>query len=78
VPGLRRVRIERGYSQRQLAALVGVSRHLVVRIEGGEMTTLGTLGRLAAELKVDSLEELLRAEVIEDTEEVEEGALVVS
>lgn len=42
------------------------------------MTTLGTLGRLAAELKVDSLEELLRAEAIEDTEEVEEGALVVS
>jgi transcriptional regulator with XRE-family HTH domain len=78
VPGLRRVRIERGYSQRQLAALVDVSRHLVVRIEGGEMTTLGTLGRLAAELKVDSLEELLRAEDYDNTEEVEEGALVVS
>jgi transcriptional regulator with XRE-family HTH domain len=73
VPGLRRVRIDHGYSQRQLAALVGVSRHLVVRIEGGEMTTLGTLGRLTAELKVDSLEELLRDdENCENTEEVDD------
>jgi transcriptional regulator with XRE-family HTH domain len=72
------VRIERGYSQRQLAALVGVSRHLVVRIEGGEMTTLGTLGRLAAELKVDSLEELLRTGDDKDTEEVEEGEFLVT
>ena len=72
------MRIERGYSQRQLAALVGVSRHLVVRIEGGEMTTLGTLGRLAAELKVDSLEELLRTGDDKDTEEVEEGELLVT
>jgi transcriptional regulator with XRE-family HTH domain len=79
VPGLRRVRTERGYSRRQLAALVGVNESQVWRIENGERTTLDTLGRLAAELRVDSLTELLLDEEDrEDTEEVERGELLVT
>lgn len=64
VPGLRRVRDERGYSQQELADLARVSEYIVPRIEKGERTSLDTLGKLAAALRVESLEELL----LDDTE----------
>lgn len=59
LPGLLRVRNDRGYSQEKLAALSGVSVGTIIRIERGEMASLPTLGKLAVALEVDSLEELL-------------------
>jgi transcriptional regulator with XRE-family HTH domain len=79
VPGLRRMRNERGYSLNQLSALTGITDAQLWRIESGNgRTSLTTLGKLAAVLRVDSLEELLRAdEDAESTAEKEEELLAV-
>lgn len=52
-PGLVRERKALGLTQKQLAVLSGVSNINIVRIEGGQRTTLQTLGKLAAALGVD-------------------------
>jgi transcriptional regulator with XRE-family HTH domain len=78
VPGLRRVRNERGYSQTELAALAGVSDYIVPRIEKGERTSLDTLGKLAAALRAESLEELLREDVGDKCHAEQEGELVAT
>ncbi len=78
VPGLRRVRKESGYSQQQLADLARVSEYIVPRIEKGERTSLDTLGKLAAALRVESLEELLREDVGDRSHAEQEGELVAT
>lgn len=61
VPGLRRLREREGFSQRHLAALIGATEHQVARVEGGSRTSGETFLKLAAALRVESLEELLMA-----------------
>ena len=53
LPGLRRARDERGWSQEELARRAGVSRINVARIETGQYATLQTLGKLMDALDVD-------------------------
>jgi predicted transcriptional regulator len=62
LPGLRRVRMERGLTQGELSALAGLSRFVVPRVETGGSTSLGAVDKLAQALRVDSLEELLRVD----------------
>jgi transcriptional regulator with XRE-family HTH domain len=79
VPGLRRLRMERGFSQKQLADLIGITDPQLWRIEKGERTTLSTLGKLAAVLQVSSLEELLHAEEPNGcADQEQEGELVAT
>jgi len=78
VPGLQRIRYERGFSQRQLAALVGVSHFIIPRIEGGGRTSMETLGKLAAVLRVESLEELLHEGAGDECHAEQEGELVAT
>lgn len=53
LPGLLHWRIQRGYSQPQLAALATTTRVTIGRLENGGETRLSTASRLAAALQVD-------------------------
>lgn len=53
LPGLRKAREKRGWSQEKLHEESGVSRINVARIEAGQYVTLQTLGKLAVALGVD-------------------------
>ena len=50
---LKRVRLERGLSQAGLAALAGVNRMTVSRIEAGELPHMSTAVKLGAALSQD-------------------------
>ncbi len=58
LPGLRRAREARGFSQRQLDGLSGVSYVNISRVEGGQRATLKTARKLAKALSVP-VEELV-------------------
>lgn len=55
--GVRRLRLERGWSQEQLALLCGLSTRTIQRIENGQPPALETLNSLAAVFNV-SVQEL--------------------
>lgn len=47
---IRKARLERGWSQQQLAEAAGLSRPTVARVEGGEDVSTATLEKVAATL----------------------------
>lgn len=60
LPGLRRVREEKGFSQRGLARASGMSYVNISKIESGQQrATMSSFEKLAIALDVDCLEELL-------------------
>lgn len=56
VPRLQDVRRKRALSQKELAALSGVSRTTIIKIEGGRPAWPITVRKLAKALKVDPSE----------------------
>lgn len=53
-PGLRYWRLERGYTQPELASLAGTTRNTVTRLEAGRDTRPNMLRKLAAVLDVEA------------------------
>lgn len=58
---VRTLRTAKGWSQAELARRSGIGQRTIVRIEGGEDTTIGTLDAIAKALKVKTVELLGRA-----------------
>ena len=58
LPGLFCARKKAGRTQRELAKLAGMTQPSIARIEGGELATLQTLGKLMGALGVERIEEL--------------------
>jgi transcriptional regulator with XRE-family HTH domain len=58
---LRKIRIEKGLSYRELAELSGVSKSGIASIENGKMPRIDTLCKLAKALEVD-IEDLFECE----------------
>lgn len=74
--GVRRLRLDRGWSQEQLALLCGLSTRTIQRIENGQTPALETLNSLAAvfnvpvqelEAKESEMEQMENKEVAQDT-----------
>jgi len=70
--GVRRLRLERGWSQEQLALLCGLSTRTIQRIENGQPPALETLNSLAAVFSV-SVQELEAKESEMEQMENKEG-----
>ncbi len=73
---VQKLRLQRGWSQQQLAELSGLSVRTVQRIEGGQNATVESLKSLAAVFEVDFLE--LRAAVEDGQPSAAEPAVPVT
>jgi transcriptional regulator with XRE-family HTH domain len=60
LPRLKPIRIEKGFTTTELAALAGMTERNISRIESGKGTTLNTGKRIAGVLRV-KLDEMKRA-----------------
>lgn len=49
---IRQLRLEKGWSQEQLASIAGLSTRTVQRLENGEQASLETLSAIAAALEL--------------------------
>jgi Predicted transcriptional regulators len=70
--GVRRLRLERGWSQEQLALLCGLSTRTIQRIENGQTPALETLNSLAAVFNVSVQELETKESEMEQMERVED------